>query len=257
MALQHAGEAVLDLGRRRAGPIQTVRVTSVVPSGYCPPEIDQIDAVRFNRAVGFLARPGSGRSRRWARRPRSCRSDRSRRSPVSRRNSCSRSAADKLGRRRPWAPSSDEPVEELATAPRRRALARRGAGRSTGFLIALGSTIGSRAATAFGAAPLRAPSKIAGDRAVADRPRPSCLPIRRARRELAARGASAPRCRDAATSVGRDLFGCDEQLGGAVGMRDHVATAPPACARRRRRATLSSQATESSAEITAASSRCP
>jgi hypothetical protein len=38
MPLEHAGEPVAHLRRRRAGPIQTVRVMSVVPSRYCPPE---------------------------------------------------------------------------------------------------------------------------------------------------------------------------------------------------------------------------
>jgi hypothetical protein len=38
VALEHAGEAVAHFGGGSPGPIQTVRVMSVVPSGYCPPE---------------------------------------------------------------------------------------------------------------------------------------------------------------------------------------------------------------------------
>ena len=97
--------------------------------GILAARIDQIERVRLERAVGLLARPGSGRSRRSGPAPEIVSNDRSRRSPLSLAELLQLVGRRQLVDARPWAPRPTASGGS-ARAPRRRAPARRGGRRS-------------------------------------------------------------------------------------------------------------------------------
>ena len=215
-------------------PIATVRVTSVVPSGYWPPRIDQVDRVHLDRPVGLLADPivddravGPGAGDGVEAQSRAGRR-------IAWRKACSFAAAPELvdaalGR------LDRQPVEE---ARQRRAVARLGgavAGDLDLVLDRLGQDRGVALRDDLARRPCPAPRRS---------PRPSApdRPPRSCRRGAASAGSNSCALVDAdavaemLADVVADLLRRDEQIGGAVVVDQREGQARPACARRPGRA---------------------
>ena len=229
MALEHAGEAVAHLRRRRADRDRAGDVGGAVR--ILAARIDQIERVHLDRQVGLLARPGSGRSRRSGPAPEMVSKLRSRRSPLSSRNCCELVGGGQLVERRPSAPrstaSGGSGVERRAVARLRGAVA----GDLGRVLDRLGQDRRDRASRRSSRRPSRAPRRSPRPRA-RDRRRRSCRRARRARGSKASRSwtrTPLPRCWRTSSPIFSER---DEQVGGAVVMDEREGRARPACGRR-------------------------
>ena len=219
MALEHAGEAVA-ASPAVGSPDRPDGAGDVGGAvGILAARIDQVDAARLELAVGLLARPGNGRSRRCGPAPEIVSKRQVAQVAGRRRRNCVQLLGGGQSRRAPpLGASTDSQCRKRASAAPSRACAARWPAMLDRVLDRLGQHDGIAQRSTIVAPPASSAAKIAATaRSGSTATR---LPVRAAERAARRRRGRAmrtalPRC--ARDLVGH-LLGRDEQVGGAVGV---------------------------------------